>query len=105
MISRTQTRCARTHPRSAARSSLATKPQDVFITRDRLQPTEHDQPVPIGQPRPVNATGPLSRQTMFATLHELGAAAVLRPSEGHEGTMFVLGNRASTPENFERIVP
>jgi hypothetical protein len=78
---------------------LATKPQDVFITRDRLQPTEHDQPVPIGQPRPINATGPLPRPTMFATLHELGAAAVLRPTEGAEGTMFVLGNRASTPEN------
>jgi len=78
---------------------LATKPQEVFITRDRLQPTEHDQPVPIGQPRPVNATGPLPRQTMFATLHELGVAAVLRPTEGNEGTMFVLGNRATTPEN------
>lgn len=78
---------------------LATKPQEVFITRDRLQPTEHDQSVPIGQPRPNNATGPLTRQTMFATLHELGAAAVLRPSEGDEGTMFVLGNRASSAEN------
>src|SRR5689334_17610439 len=36
---------------------------------------------------------------MFATLHELGAAAVLRPTEGEEGTMFVLGNRASTTDN------
>jgi carboxypeptidase Q len=78
---------------------LATKPQEVFITRDRQQPTENDQPVPIGQPRPTNATGPLPRQSMFATLHELGAAAVLRPTEGNEGTMFVLGNRASAPEN------
>ena len=78
---------------------LATKPQDVFITKDRLQPTEHDQPVPIGQPRPVNAAGPLPRQSMLATLHELGAAAVLRPTEGNEGTMFVLGNRASTSES------
>ena len=78
---------------------LATKPQDVFITKDRLQPTEHDQPVPIGQPRPNNATGPLPRQSMMATLRELGAAAVLRPTEGNEGTMFVLGSRASTPEN------
>ena len=78
---------------------LATKPQDVFITRDRLQPTEHDQAVPIGQPRPNNATGPLPRQTMFAILHDLGTAAVLRPTEGNEGTLFVLGNRASTPEN------
>lgn len=78
---------------------LATKPQETFITADRLQPTEHDQPVPIGQPRPKNATGPLPLTTMRQTLHDLGAAAVLRPSEGNEGTLFVLGNRASTPEN------
>jgi hypothetical protein len=78
---------------------LATKTQDVFITKDRLQPTEHDAPVPIGQPRPQNATGPLPRATMMQTLHDLGAAAVLRPTEGNEGTMFVLGSRASTPEN------
>jgi hypothetical protein len=78
---------------------LATKPQDVFITTDRLQPSEHDQPVPIGQPRPNVAASPLPRPTMFRTLHDLGAAAVLRPTEGREGTLFVLGNRASSPEN------
>ncbi|MEP6991325.1 MAG: M28 family peptidase [bacterium] len=78
---------------------LATKPQDAFITKDRLQPTEHDQPVPIGAPRPNIASGPLTRATLMATLHDLGAAVVLRPSEGTDGTMFVLGNRASTPDN------
>ena len=78
---------------------LATKPQDVFITKDRLQPTEHDEAVPIGAPRANNAGGPLPRQTMLRTLRELGAAAVLRPTEGNEGTMFVLGNRASTSES------
>ncbi|AHG89783.1 peptidase M28 [Gemmatirosa kalamazoonensis] len=78
---------------------LATRPQDVFITKDRLQPTEHDQPVPIGAPRANNATGPLPRATFQQTLHDLGAAAVLRPTEGSEGTMFVLGSRASTPAN------
>jgi hypothetical protein len=78
---------------------LATKPQETFITKDRLQPTAHDQPVPIGAPRANNATGPLPRTVMMQTLHDLGVAAVLRPTEGNEGTMFVLGNRASTAAN------
>ncbi len=78
---------------------LATKPQELFITKDRLQPTLSDTPVPIGAPRANNATGPLPRAVMMQTLRELGAAAVLRPTEGNEGTMFVLGSRTSTPEN------
>ena len=78
---------------------LATKPQEVFITSDRLQPTERDLPVPIGAPRANIAAGPLPRATLQATLHDLGAGVVLRPSEGTDGTMFVLGNRASSPGN------
>lgn len=75
---------------------LATKPQTDFITKDRLQPTEHDDSVRIGAPRPFVAEGPLARNALQRTLTELGAAAVLRPSEGSMGTMFVLGNR-NTP--------
>lgn len=78
---------------------LATRPQETFITKDRLQPTAHDQPVPIGAPRANNATGPLPRAALMQTLHDLGAAAVLRPTEGNEGTMFVLGSRTSTAAN------
>ncbi len=78
---------------------LATKTQDFFITKDRLQPTEHDQPVPIGAPRAQNATGPLARNVLQQMLREAGAAAVVRPTEGNEGTMFVLGSRTSTAEN------
>ena len=78
---------------------LATRPQDAFITKDRLQPTEHDQPVPIGAPRANVAAGPLPRPVLQSTLRDLGAALVLRPSEGSEGTMFVLGSRGSTPGN------
>lgn len=77
---------------------LATQPQTRFITADRLQPTEHDDSVRIGAPRPFVADGPLPRNTLQRTLTELGAAAVLRPSEGTMGTMFVLGNR-NTPDN------
>jgi hypothetical protein len=78
---------------------LATRTQDVFITKDRQQPTEHDQPVPIGAPRANNATGPLARAQLMQTLHDVGAAAVLRPTEGNEGTMFVLGSQRYGPEN------
>jgi carboxypeptidase Q len=78
---------------------LATKPQDAFITKDRLQPTESDQPVPIGAPRANVPAGPLARATLQPTLRELGAGVVLRPTEGTDGTMFVLGNRASTADN------
>lgn len=78
---------------------LATKPQDAFITKDRLQPTEHDEPVPIGAPRANVAAGPLGRATLQATLHDAGAGVVLRPSEGMEGTMFVLGSRVNTADN------
>ena len=78
---------------------LATKPQDAFITKDRLQPTEHDEPVPIGAPRANVAVGPLGRAVFQSTLRDAGAGVVLRPSEGMEGTMFVLGNRANTADN------
>jgi hypothetical protein len=78
---------------------LATKPQEFFITKDRLQPTEHDGPVPIGAPRPNNATGPLARNVLMPALQSYGAAAVIRPTEGNEGTMFVLGSRTSTAQN------
>ena len=55
--------------------------------------------VPIGAPRANVAAGPLPRAVFQSTLRELGVAAVLRPSEGTMGTMFVLGNRGSTAEN------
>ena len=78
---------------------LATKPQEFFITKDRLQPTEHNEPVPIGAPRPNNATGPLARNALQTVLKSAGAAAVLRPTEGNEGTLFVLGSRTGSAEN------
>lgn len=78
---------------------LATKPQEFFISKDRLQPTEHSEPVAIGAPRANNATGPLARNALQAVLKSAGAAAVLRPTEGSDGTLFVLGSRTGTAEN------
>ena len=38
----------------------------------------------------------MPRAALQPTLKALGAAAVLRPTEGNEGTMFVLGSRTAT---------
>lgn len=78
---------------------LATKPQEKFITEDRLQPTSADKPVQIGAPRANIASGPLARNAIQSTLLRLGAGVILRPTEGIDGTMFVLGNRSGNAKN------
>ena len=78
---------------------LATRPQDRFITQDRLQPTAQDSAVPIGAPRANVAGGPLARNALQGTLLKLGAGVILRPSEGTDGTMFVLGSRNNNERN------
>ena len=78
---------------------LATKPQEKFITQDRLQPSTADKPVPIGAPRANIASGPLARNALQSTMLRLGAGVILRPSEGTDGTMFVLGSRNSNAKN------
>jgi carboxypeptidase Q len=83
---------------------LATKPQREFITKDRLQPSEHDQPVPIGAPRFFNPEGPLPGASLGAVMREVGAAAVLRPTQGRHGTMFVLGRRTTPPDAAPSII-
>jgi hypothetical protein len=83
---------------------LATKPQREFITKDRLQPAEHDQPVPIGAPRFLNPEGPLRGASLYSIMREVGAAAVLRPTQGRHGTMFVLGRRTTPPDAAPSII-
>ena len=77
---------------------LATGPQNEFITKDRLEPSLSDAPVPIGAPPFLNAGGPLPNQLRARVMREVGAGLVLRPTQGQHGTMFVLGNRA-TPDD------
>src|SRR3990170_335507 len=83
---------------------LATQPQTEFITRDRLQPSEHDEPVRIGAPPFFNAKGPLSGRTLGAIMQEVGAGVVLRPSQGQHGTMFVTGRRDNPADAAPSIV-
>jgi carboxypeptidase Q len=77
---------------------LATRPLNEFITQDRLQPSEHDQPVPIGAPRFIIPKGPLPGRSLAAIMREVGAGVVLQPTQGEHGTMFVLGRR-DTPRD------
>jgi carboxypeptidase Q len=78
---------------------LAARPQTVFTRADRLQPTEHEGPVRTGAPqRAPGETGSseVPAQQLNRLLQAHGAAAVLRPTRGEHGTVFVLGNR-NTP--------
>src|SRR4051812_45649153 len=66
--------------------------QDSFERIDRKQPTLFDEPVPIGQPRPPAGSAPfITPAAVNKAIFETGAAAILRPSRGEHGTLFVLG--------------
>ncbi|MBI2535875.1 MAG: M20/M25/M40 family metallo-hydrolase, partial [Gemmatimonadetes bacterium] len=82
----------------AGKIVLPWRPQTAFITQERPQPTEHQQPVRIGAPPNVGTTGPVERREIGALMREVGAAAVLHPDQGQHGTIFVLGNR-NTPDD------
>lgn len=71
--------------------------QEAFVTADRAQPTTSDDPkaglAPPMPPTHVPGTGTPFQiaQQRFKALHDAGIGAVLRPSAGEHGTMFVLG--------------
>jgi carboxypeptidase Q len=78
---------------------LAQRPQTVFTRADRPQPTAFDGPVRTGAPARApgeGGTAVVSLNAMRALLQELGAGAVLTPTRGEHGTVYVLGNRATS---------
>ncbi len=77
---------------------LLTPPQTGFITRDRAQPAQSEERVPIGAPASFRAQGPVGSRELSALLREAGAGVVLRPNQGQHGTIFVVGSR-STPDD------
>ena len=83
---------------------LATQPQSRFILKDRLQPSESDQPVPIGAPAFFNPTGPIGGRALAGIMREVGAGVVLRPTQGQHGTAFVLGNRATPRDAAPSVI-
>ena len=77
---------------------LPYRPMEEFITADRLQPTDHDESVRIGAPPFFRPEGPFGRRELAGAMREVGAGAVLQPTQGNHGTMFVLGSR-NTPND------
>ncbi len=78
---------------------LAQPLQTSFVRRDRPQPTDPAQAAAADAPaatEPIAAAIPprpttTDRQRVARILRDLGAAVVLRSSQGEHGTMFVLG--------------
>ena len=83
---------------------LLTQPQQEFIARDRLQPSEHDSAVRIGAPPFLNPRGPLGNQARARVMREVGAGLTLRPTQGQHGTAFVLGNRNTPPDATPSVI-
>ena len=76
---------------------LLQPPQTNFIRADRLQPSTHDERVPIGQPPSPRNEGKTPTRDLIAALQQLHAGVILRPNMGEHGTSFVLGSR-TTPD-------
>ena len=83
---------------------LAAPPQDRFIEEDRIQPADTDERVRIGAPPSIRMQGPVPARELSAFLQQAGAAAMLRPSMGEHGTIFVLGNRNTQNDAVPSIV-
>ena len=87
---------------------LAQQPQTVFTRADRPQPTTADaHPVRTGAP--PRAAGELGVSTvaypqLSSLLQQHGVAAILRPSRGEHGTVFVLGNRQTATDAVPTLI-
>ena len=79
-------------------------PQSQFIEGDRPQPTTSAGPVRIGNPAnvPTRSTTPMAQ--LLPALQRAGAGVVLRPSNGRNGTVFVLGSRETAADAVPSVV-
>lgn len=77
---------------------LTHQPQSAFRDDDRPQPGMNDDPIRTGNPPGIPVESTVPRRELADLLQELGAAVTLRPSIYRDGTVGVLGSRA-TPED------
>jgi carboxypeptidase Q len=86
---------------------LARAPQEVFTRADRPQPTEADGSVRTGAPQRApgeTGAGATPHGELRSLLQRFGAAAMLAPSRGEHGTVFVLGNRNTASDAVPSFV-
>jgi len=76
-----------------------------FIRRDRAQPADQPDAVsPPAQQPGGRGQGPGSQQTAAQALRDAAPAAILVPSRGEHGTLFVQAGRPSAPQTSTRVV-
>jgi hypothetical protein len=79
-------------------------PQTEFVDRDRPQPGLDQGPVATGNPALPGARSRTIVTELMPLLARAGAAAALRPSAYRDGTVGVIGNRATLPDSVPSIV-
>jgi hypothetical protein len=91
-------------PRLQGAIVLTHLPQALFIDTDRPQPGLNDQPVRTGNPASPTArtTAPLDQ--VLAALQKSGAGVALKPSAYRDGTVGVLGSRATASDAVPSII-
>jgi len=79
-------------------------PVTEFVDRDRPQPGLDDKPVATGNPTLPGARSTTPVGDLMPILAKAGAAVALRPSAYHDGTVGVLGNRATADDVVPSII-
>ena len=79
-------------------------PQTDWVDKDRPQPGLDDRPVATGNPALAQAKSTTPTSELMPLLQRAGAAVALKPSAYRDGTVGVLGNRATPSDAVPSIV-
>ena len=79
-------------------------PQTDWVDKDRPQPGLDDRPVATGNPALAQAKSTTPTSELMPILQRAGAAVALKPSAYRDGTVGVLGNRATPSDAVPSIV-
>ena len=83
---------------------LTHPPVDTFVETDRPQPGIADKPIATGNPSLPTARAAIPARDLAPLLQKFGAGATIRPSTYRDGTVGVLGNRATAKDSIPAII-